>query len=122
MEPEAQRILEMVRDGIITPDEAARLLDALDTPNEQAAQRRPRTLRVAVTDLKTGRARVNINIPLELVEIASKMGITLGVKHAPELADINFDEILSAIQSGAEGKIVDIEDDDDRQHVTVAVE
>jgi hypothetical protein len=79
-------------------------------------------LRINVTDTRSGRTRVNVSVPLGLVEIASKLGLSLGVKSAPALAAVNFDEIMTAIKDGAEGQIVDIVDDDDRQHVVVAVE
>jgi hypothetical protein len=123
MDQEMQRVLEMLQAGQITPEQAAKLLEALDTGAvRQSPPGRKRTLRINVTDTRSGRTRVNVNIPLGLVEIASKLGLTLGVKRAPELADVNFDEIMSAINSGAEGKIVDIEDDDDSQHVVVTVD
>ena len=123
MEQETKRILEMLQVGQITQTEAARLLDALENTKAPSAPRTsPRTLRINVTDTRTGRAKVNISIPLSLVQVASKMGLTLGIKHAPELADVDFDEMFAAIKSGAEGKIVDIEDEEDRQHVVVMVE
>jgi hypothetical protein len=123
MDQETREILEMLRDGKITPEEAARLLEAIDA--SQAPPPRPgkaHTLRIKVTDTKTGRSRVNVAIPLGLVEIASKMGLTLGVKHAPELADVDFDEIMQAIKSGAAGQIVDIEDEHEGQHVVVTLD
>lgn len=123
MEQETQSILEMLRDGKITATDAAKLLEALDAGDAPAAEPgRARTLRINVTDTRSGRSKVNVNIPLALVDVASRMGLSLGVKRAPELADVNFEEIMSAIKSGAQGKIVDIEDDDDRQHVVVTVE
>lgn len=123
MEQETQQILEMLRDGKITSEEAARLLEALDVAEAQPSPRRkPRLLRINVTDTRTGRNTVNVSLPFGLVEVASKMGLTLGVKSAPELADVNFDEIIDAIRNGVEGKIVDIEDDNGRQHVTVTVD
>ena len=123
MEEETQRVLEMLQAGQITPEQAAKLLEALDRADAQPAPPgRPRTLRINVTDTRSGRNKVSVNLPLGLVEVAGRMGLTLGVKRAPELADLNFDDIMSAIKSGAEGKIVDIEDDDDRQHVVVMVD
>ena len=123
MEEEIQRVLEMLQAGQITPEQAAKLLEALDRADSQPAPPgRPRTLRINVTDTRSGRNKVSVNLPLSLVEVGGRMGLTLGVKRAPELADLNFDDIMTAIKSGAEGKIVDIEDDDDRQHVVVTVD
>ncbi len=125
MEQETHRVLEMLRDGKISAEQAAKLLEALDaasTASPEQTATRARSLRVNVTDTRTGRTTVNFNIPFGLVEVAGKMGLSLGIKRAPELADLNFDDIVAAIRSGAEGKIVDIEDDKDRQHVIVRVE
>ena len=125
MEQETQRVLEMLHDGKISAEQAAKLLEALDAAGAASPQRpatRARSLRVNVTDTRTGRTTVNFNIPFGLVEVAGKMGLSLGIKRAPELADLNFDDIVAAIRSGAEGKIVDIEDDKDRQHVIITVE
>lgn len=123
MEEETKRILEMLRDGKITQEEAAMLLDALEAGEAQPRpERSARILRINVSDTRSGRTRVNIAVPFSLVEVASKLGINLGLKHAPELGDVDFDEIIGAIRHGAEGKIVDIEDDEDGQHVVVAVE
>ena len=123
MDRETERILQMVQDGKITAAQAAALLDAMEeTPTERTPSRPPRMLRIRVTDQRNGRARVNINLPLGLVEVIGKMGMTLGVKNTPELADINFDEIMSAIKSGAHGQIIDVEDDNDHEHVTISVD
>jgi hypothetical protein len=123
MEQETQKILEMLRDGKITSEEAERLLEALDAAEAATPRRgKPRLLRINVTDMRTGRNTVNIGLPFGLVEVASRMGLSLGVKSAPELANVNFDEIIDAIRSGVEGKILDIEDENDRQHVTISVD
>jgi hypothetical protein len=124
MDQETQHILEMVHNGKITVDQAAMLLDALEGGSKVPAQRtRPaRSLHVAVKDTRNGRTKVNVNIPFGLVEVASRFGLTMGLKHTPELADIDFNEIIAAIKNGAEGTIVDVEDDDERQHVTVSVD
>jgi hypothetical protein len=123
MDQETERILQMVQDGKITAAQAATLLDAIEeTPAARAPSRPARMLRIQVTDRRNGRARVNINLPIGLVEVIGKMGMTLGVKNAPELANINFEEIMSAIKSGAHGQIIDVEDDDDHEHVTISVD
>jgi hypothetical protein len=124
-EEETRRILEMLREGKITAEQAATLLEVLDISDQRqssAPSVKAHTLRINVTDTRTGRAKVNVNIPLALVDIASKMGLTLGMKNVPELADLDFDSIMSALKSGAAGRIVDIEDDDDGQHVVVSIE
>jgi hypothetical protein len=61
---------------------------------------------VRVTDLASGRNKVNINIPMSLVNV----GLKMGARFAPDIEGINFDEIVAAIKSGSQGKIVDVPD------------
>ena len=113
----------MLQGGRITPQQAAELLEALEkSASAESPPPRARMLRINITDTQSGRTRVNVNIPMSLIDVASRLGLSLGLKQAPELADVDFDEIMAALRSGAEGKIVDIIDDDDRQHVIVSVE
>ena len=72
-----------------------------------------------VTDLKSGKRKVNVNIPLSLVDI----GLKMGAKFAPAgLTGLNMDQIMVAVKSGGTGKIVDVEDEQDGEHVEVYVE
>lgn len=118
---ERLRILQMIQEGKVTAEEGAKLLQALgsskpSTPLPRASD--PRLLHVRITDLNTGRTKANINIPMSLVNV----GIKLGARFTPAGADIDYDEIMDAIQSGASGMIVDVEDVDSGEHVEVWVE
>lgn len=123
------RVLEMVRDGIISADQAAQLLEAMDygaEAKEAESAKKPgvrknlkgKFFRVRVTDTDTGRARVHVTLPLALVSTAMKTGS----KFAPEIDEINLEEIIASIEEGAMGKIVDVYDDDDGEHVEVFIE
>ena len=66
---ERMQILNMVAEGIISADEGAKLLAALE-PEKQGATRptvsgpsTPRWFRVRVTDLETGKNKVNARKP-----------------------------------------------------------
>jgi hypothetical protein len=116
------QILKMIEDGTITADEGAKLLAALEegaakneqiTPSGQA-----RWMRIRVTDLNTGRAKVNVNLPMGLVNFGMKMG----ARFAPEMEDIDLDEIIQAIKEGAQGKIVEVEDEEDNERVQIYIE
>jgi hypothetical protein len=121
-------ILNMLAAGDITAEQAAAYLR--DAPAEPQAPQahstqaaRPagaagRWLRVRVTDTTTGRAKVNVNVPLGLVSAALK----LGAHYAPEVAGIDMQEILKEVQSGAQGRLVDVEDLEDGERVEVFVE
>jgi len=118
---ERMRILQMIQEGKVTAEEGARLLQALgsstrNTPPPPA--RDPRLLRVRITDVNSGKTKVNVNIPMSLVNV----GIKLGARFTPSHADVNYDEIMDAIKSGASGKLVDIEDNESGEHVEIWVE
>jgi len=121
---ERMQILRMIEEGKITAGEGAELLRVLDKSGR--AQKNeplkgssaPRWFRVRVTDTATGRNKVNVNIPMGLVNV----GIKMGAKFAPELEGAQYEEIMEAIRSGQQGKIMDIVDDEDGEHVEIFVE
>lgn len=119
---ERMQILKMIEDGTITADEGAKLLAALEegaTKSEQIKSGGPaRWMRVRVTDLNTGRAKVNVNLPMGLVNV----GLKVGARYAPEMADIDLDEIVRAIKDGAQGQIVEVEDEEDNERVQIYIE
>ena len=122
---ERMQILKMIADKQVTAEEGAKLLDALakDSTNESGApQASPSTsgkwFRVRVTDLKSGKRKVNVNIPLGLVDV----GLKMGAKFAPTGFGIDTSQILAAVKSGAEGKIVEVDDEEDGEHVEVFIE
>ncbi len=75
---ERMKILKMVEDGKISAEEGARLLAALTKgERKRAAAEGPaegRWLRVRVTDLASGKASVNLNLPAGLVNVGLRMG------------------------------------------------
>lgn len=116
---ERMQILQMVSTGQISAEEGARLLEALEGKDDTAATSRPRArwLRVRVTDLETGKHKVNINLPMGLMDIGAK----IGAKFASP-ADFDLEELVGSIRSGAQGKIIDVEDHDDNERVEIYVE
>lgn len=92
---------------------------APDAP-EAAAEpgRRPRWLRVRVTDTDTGRPRVNVRLPISLVGL----GMKLGAKFTPEIEGLDVQALLEAAQTGDTGAFVDVFDEDDGEHVEVFLE
>ncbi|WP_448335410.1 SHOCT-like domain-containing protein [Bellilinea sp.] len=129
---ERLKILQLLQEGKITADQAARLLEALETSAAQAkgAPRPPvppappspagggRWLRVRVTDTDTGKTRVNVRLPLNLVA----SGIRMGMRFAPEIEGLDVNELMAFIQSGESGHLVDVYDDEDGEHVEVYIE
>ena len=121
---ERMQILKMIEEGKISAEEGAKLLAALSAGSKaDVARREPaggsaKQFRVRVTDLASGRNKVNINIPMSLVNV----GLKMGARFAPDIEGINFDEIVTAIKSGSQGKIVDVVDDEDGERVEIYVE
>ena len=137
---ERMKILQMVAEGKITPEDAAQLLEAINVGSAQTQRRggnmpppfgpggvdagmpglgrKPRWLRVRVTDTDTGRPRVNVRLPISMVST----GIKMGSKFAPQIEGIDTEQLMQIIQSGEIGQIVDVYDEDDGEHVEVFLE
>ncbi|GAB4534918.1 MAG: hypothetical protein Kow0063_18520 [Anaerolineae bacterium] len=122
LKEERMQILKMIEAGTITADEGAKLLAALEEGADKGAPSTPggqaRWMRIRVTDLNTGRTKVNVNLPMGLVNF----GIKMGARFAPEMEDIDMDEIIQAIKEGAQGKIVEVEDEEDNERVQIFIE
>ena len=110
---ERMQILNMVAEGNISAEEGASLLAALETTPGKKETRsmtggpsEPRWFRVRVTDLETGRNKVSVNLPMSLVDVGTRMG----ARFAPELEGMDFDDIIDQVKSGAQGKIIEVDD------------
>jgi hypothetical protein len=117
------RILGLVAEGRLTPEEASRLLDALDGSTGQrpagTAPMRPRasdrregpatSLRIEVLD--TGRPVVNLRVPLSLGRAA--------LERVPGLSDATSDRIREAIEAGITGPILDIDEGNDGVRISI---
>lgn len=134
---ERTRILQMLKDGKISSEAAAQLLEAMDVeplepppapermmgiPLEPVKPLDPgqkaRFLRVRVTDMNSGRPRVNVRIPVSLVNL----GLKLGARYSPEIEGVDMSQLLQAVQNGEHGPFVDVYDHDDGEHVEVFLE
>ena len=122
MSEERARILQMVSEGKIDAGQGVELLSALKTAKTpdvpEAGPGKASWFRVRVTDMATGRTKVNVNLPFGLV----RAGIKLGARFSPEVEDVDWDEVIEAINEGASGKLVDVEDFDGGEKVEVFVE
>ena len=118
---ERLKILKMVEEGKISPEEAVRLLSVLSKAERRRAAASPgegRWLRVRVTDVDSGKTAVNVNLPVSLVNV----GLRMGARFVPEMEGVNMAELDDAIRRGLTGKIIDIVDEQERQRVEVYVE
>jgi hypothetical protein len=121
---ERMQILSMVAEGTITAEEGAKLLGALEPERKKEpsfmteSPSAPRWFRVTVTDLETGKNKVNVNLPMSLVDVGTRMG----ARFAPELEGMDFNDIIQQVKSGAQGKIIEVEDLEGGERVEIYVE
>ena len=125
---ERLKVLKMVQEGKITPEMAAELLKSLDasagkkpSAQETAAPypgRSGQFFRVRVTDTDSGRTRVNVRLPLGMVNA----GVRMGMRFSPEVEGLDAAKLAEALASGKTGQIMDIYDDEDGEHVEVFIE
>jgi len=127
---ERMKILKMIEEGKISADEGAKLLAALSetrrglpTPPRPpmppgSARGGARWLRIRVTDTRTGRSKASVQIPLALVDA----GMKIGAHFAPEVEGVDMANVMEALRLGVTGKIIDVVDDEDGEHVEIYVE
>ncbi|MCC7118185.1 MAG: hypothetical protein IT310_06635 [Anaerolineales bacterium] len=124
---ERMKILKMIEEGKISADEAAKLLAALSEPRRPGFPTPPRPpgmgggarwLRIRVTDTRTGRSKAAVQIPLALVDA----GLKIGAHFAPEVQGVDMSNVMEALRMGVMGKIIDVTDEEDGEHVEIFVE
>jgi hypothetical protein len=125
---ERMKILKMIEEGKISAEEGAKLLAALaegrrssldpTAPGRPGRPGAPRTLRIRVTDMVTGRSKASVQIPLALVDA----GMKIGAHFAPEVEGVDMTNVMDALRSGVTGKIIDVTDEDDGEHVEIFIE
>jgi len=123
---ERMKILKMIEDGKLSAEEGTKLLAALSEKRMPTPPRPPgmpgpvgpRWLRIRVTDVRTGRSKASVQIPLALVDA----GMKIGAHFAPEVEGVNMSNVMDAVRSGMTGKIIDVTDEEDGEHVEIYVE
>jgi len=121
---ERMKILKMIEEGKLSAEEGTKLLSALNGPRTPTPPRppgmpgAPRWLRIRVTDVRTGRSKASVQIPLALVDA----GMKIGAHFAPEVEGVDMTNVMEALRSGVTGKLIDVIDDEDGEHVEIYVE
>lgn len=123
---ERMRILKMIQDGVISAEDGIRLLDSIEQSGKREIEKSPtedtgrmaRFFRVRVTDTNTGKARVNVRLPVGVLSAGMKMG----ARFSTEIQGLDPNELMAFIREGTIGKIVDVYDDKDGEHVEVFLE
>ena len=123
-EDERLQILHMVEEGKLSAVEAVGLLNALAKDAQPARQEvtTPKNgsgyFRVHVTDINTGRRKVQVCLPVSLVD----WGMRIGAQFAPEISGFNFNELSEIMRSSEGGKFVDVLDEEDGEHVEIFID
>lgn len=134
MDQSRSDILAQLAAGSISADQAAAQLSgeaaapvppeapvpprAATAPVAPAAPLGQRWMRIRVTDLNTGRAKVNVNLPLTWVAA----GLRIGANYAPQLENLDLAQLLGELEAGANGQLIDVEDLDDGERVQIFVD
>ncbi len=128
MDQERIRVLNMVKEGKVAAEEAVKILEALETAPDEASgvpETKAKWFRLRVTDLKTGKAKVSLNLPMGIVDWALRTGTRVASSFGgPDLNGMGIDvEGLRAVLShGVKGKFLDVTDDEQGMHVEITIE
>lgn len=109
-----QRILQMVKDGVLDVEEGLKLLDALESPEAalpQTKNSQPKMLRVKV-DSEDGDV-VRVNVPVSLLKAGVNLANQININgETIQSKGVDIDLIMQAIEEGATGEIVNIQSAD----------
>jgi hypothetical protein len=125
---ERLRILKMVQDGKISAEEGIQLMDVLSESRREKGGQKPqaqapvrhgsRFFRVRVTDRSSGKIKVDIRLPINVVRAGSK----LGARFSPEMTGLDMDQVMEYVESGATGRIFELTHDSDQELIEVFIE
>jgi hypothetical protein len=122
MDTDRMRVLEMLEQGKITAQEAAKLLDALAAGDRASPKAAGRIMRVRVTDVVNGRVEANVSLPLGLFRTIAGMGTEIRRGLSPYLGDMDTSGLFEAIEAGQTGRLLDVSIPDAGRHIEVFVE
>jgi hypothetical protein len=110
MKEEIKRVLKMVEEGKIDSGKAAELIEALSKPSNSqeltVSGNYDKMLKVRV--LSVTNDNVNVNIPVKFLKAVGNAVNNIKIPGISEQEGIDIKMIMEAIDSGLEGKIVDV--------------
>jgi hypothetical protein len=125
MDEERLQILGMVEEGKVTPEEGARLMEALAKRETQVVQSgtggAARALRVRVSEGEAEQTKVNVTVPLSLARLALRF-IPRTAIEALEDEGISADdlgELIASVEKAGPMRIVDVQADNAKVEVFV---
>jgi len=130
---ERMTILKMIESDKITVEQGSQLLAALGKASEtvaagstteqpaaasKAASSNGRRFRVLVTDTVTGKNKVSVSLPLNIV----RWGLRTGKKFSSDMDGIDMEELADMLEGGEDGQFIEVIDEEDGEHVRVFIE
>lgn len=119
------KILKLIEEKKISVDQAATLLSILQEKTDSVVDSpisspdTPRWFKVRVTDSFSNKPKTSVSIPFSLLDL----GLRIGAQFSPEISGVDLSELRQILRSGdAEGKLIDVVDEEDGEHVEVFVE
>jgi hypothetical protein len=117
------RVLQMIENGKINAAEGIEILGALGKervappppPAPALAGGGARWLRIRVTDLATGRNKATVSLPVGLVNWGMR-------NFGSEVGNFDMNDLVRALDEGAQGMIIDVTDEEDGEHVEIYLE
>ena len=124
MRNERARILDLLREGKITVEEAEQLLDALGTAGGEATAggstsagpTKTRRLHVRVTNTNTGQVKTDIRIPARGWALLTKLTRT---KLGRRMGGLALEDIERAAREGATGHVLDSTNEERGERVEI---
>lgn len=123
------RILKMVEDGKISAEEAIKLLEALGESDDRGQLmvqgKKPRKfmrfLKIRIFEGDLEKPKVRVAVPVGLLKLATKF-IPEDAKAEINGRNIDLDEILRAVDENTEGKLLEVNDDDEKTRIEIFVD
>lgn len=119
MNDERLQILKMVQEGKVSPEEATRLLDALEQPDSKAGKGRSkaRNVRILVRDgAKNQTIVLGIGMARWLMRLPGFLVFNFEDSRGNKL---NLDTLAEAVESGAVGKVFEADDGNQRVEIWI---
>lgn len=112
---ERMQILEMLKDGLITAEEADKLLRAMDVNKQEVKSLKQDKTRMLRVDINSAEGdKVHVKVPTSILKFATSKKLIGNIKVDGVDKDflenaIDIEQILEMVDSGVLGEIVNIE-------------
>jgi len=110
MQEEIRRILKMVEEGKIDSDKATELIGAINlkTDSQQVTKTGNSDKMLRVKVISSTEDNVTVNIPINFLKAIGTAVNNIKIPGVSEQEGIDIKMIMEAIDSGLEGKLVDV--------------